>query len=281
MRERELSGKVAWVTGGVTGMGREAALRLADLGADVAVGSLTDDLRGNLVARQRAMTPGRERLEAVAEEIRARGVRALASSLDVTRDDSVAAMHRAIVSSLGSVDILINAAGNAGRHPMIDHPDSLWHAMLEVNLNGPYRTTKLCLPAMVERRWGRIVNFSSTAGLIGGENHAAYCAAKTGLLGLTRCVALEGAPHGVTCNAICPGWVASEQNYFGCEQEIEMAGLKGTTVEEFRKMMAEKWVPQKRFLEPAEPGALAAYLCTQAARGITGEALRISAGSMW
>jgi NAD(P)-dependent dehydrogenase (short-subunit alcohol dehydrogenase family) len=243
---------------------------------------LTEDQRASLPSeRQTAYTPAAKVLEEAAEEIAATGAKVLASSLDVTDQASIEASHGRITNELGPVDILINAAGNSGRHTVVGHPDSLWQAMLDVNLTGSYRTTKLCLPGMIERGWGRIVNFSSTAGLIGALNHAAYCAAKTGLLGLTRCVALEGAPHGVTCNAICPGWVASDQNYVACLQEMEIAGIEGKTVEEFRQMMAEEWVPQNRFLEPDEPGALAAFLCGEEAKGITGEALRISGGSLW
>ncbi len=281
MGQGELTGRVAWVTGGASGMGLAAALRLAEMGAAVAIGSLTEDLgKGRLDPGQRAYTPGRDTLDAAGASIAAKGGRMLALPLDITSPESTAENHAAIVDQLGPVDILINAAGNSGRSTIVDHPDSLWQAMLEVNLTGSYRTTKICLPGMIERGWGRVVMFSSTAGLAGAELHAAYCASKHGLIGLTRCVALEGAAHGVTCNAICPSWVATDQNYRGCQQEIAMLGLE-VSVEEYRQMMAEKWVPQKRFLEPDEPGAYAAFLCTEAARGITGEALRITGGSSW
>jgi 3-hydroxybutyrate dehydrogenase len=277
----ELSGRVAWVTGGASGMGLAAALRLAEMGAWVAVGSLTEDIgRDRLDPGQRAYTPDHSVLEAAREKIAALGGRVLAMPLDITRQDSVDENLAAIERELGAVDILINAAGNSGRSTMVGHPDSLWQAMLEVNLTGSYRTTKACMDGMIARKWGRIVMFSSTAGLVGGELHAAYCAAKHGLLGLMKCVALEGAPHGVTCNAICPGWVATDQNERGCVQEMAMLGLD-LTVPEYRARMAQKWVPQKRFLEPEEPGAYAAFLCSEAARGITGEALRISGGSTW
>lgn len=277
----ELEGRVAWVTGGASGMGLAAAIRLARLGAKVAIGSLTEDIgKGRLDPGQRAYTPAREVLESAHERVKAEGGATLAMPLDITSPESVAENHAAIERQLGPVDILINAAGNSGRSTVVDHPDSLWQAMLEVNLTGSYRTTKTCLPGMIERRWGRIVMFSSTAGLVGAELHAAYCAAKHGLLGLMKSVALEGAPHGVTCNAICPGWVATDQNERGCQQEIEMLGLD-VSVAEYRQMMADKWIPQKRFLEPDEPGAYVAFLCTDAARGITGESLRISGGSMW
>ena len=205
----------------------------------------------------------------------------LSHTLDVADQHSVDHCFRDIMEKLGPVDILINAAGSSGRHTVVGHPDALWQAMLEVNLTGAYRTIKHCLPGMMERGWGRIVNFSSTTGLVGGELHAAYCASKAGLLGLTRCVALEAAANGVTCNAICPGWVATEQNYHGMIREIELVGLAGTPVEDYREMMAQKWSPQKRFLAADEVGGYAAFLCSEAAGGITGEALRISGGSSW
>ena len=278
----KLEGKVAWVTGGATGMGRAAALQLAQAGASIAIGSLTEELRtGVVVEGQMALTPSHDQMTQTAATIEACGVKVFAAPLNVASLESVEESYEKIVGELGPIDILANAAGTSGRHTMVGHPDELWHALLNVNLNGAYRTTKHCLPGMMDRGWGRIINFSSTAGLVGGDLHAAYCSAKTALLGLTRCVALEGAPKGVTCNAICPGWVATDQNYFGCEQEIVLVGLSGTSVAEYRAMMAQKWVPQKQFLDAEEPGRYVAYLCSDEALGITGQALRISGGSTW
>ena len=280
-KSSKLEGKVAWITGGATGMGFASARELALAGASVAIGSLTKDARAPLAHGQTALTLDADELARSASELSALGGEVIAAGLNVADNDSVAHCHREIVETLGPVDILVNAAGSSGRHTVIGHPDALWNAMLDVNLTGAYRTTKLCLPEMSERGWGRIVNFSSTAGLVGGELHAAYCSAKAGLLGLTRCVAIEAAASGVTCNAICPGWVATEQNYHGMAREIELVGLSGTSVEDYRTMMAEKWSPQKRFLQPDEVGAYVAFLCSNAAAGITGEALRISGGSTW
>ena len=273
--------KVAWVTGGATGMGLASAKCLAGAGAAVAIGSLSEETQSVLAEGQTALTVGQSKLEQSTTELEAFGVPVLAQALNVADEQSVIDNYRNIVSSLGPIDILVNAAGSSGRHTLVGHPDSLWQAMLEVNLTGAYRTTKHCLPGMMERGWGRIVNFSSTAGMVGGELHAAYCASKAGLLGLTRCVALEAASSGVTCNAICPGWVATEQNYHGMIREMKLVGVADKSVEEYRVMMAEKWSPQKRFLKPEEPGAYVAFLCSEGAKGITGEALRISGGSIW
>ena len=134
-------------------------------------------------------------------------------TLDVCADSSVQACFDAIVERFGKIDILINAAGSSARKLMLDHPDDIWQRIIDTNLNGPYRTIRRCFPGMVERRWGRIVNFASTAANIGYVRHDAYCASKAGLLGLTRCVALEGAPFGVSCNAINPGWVRRSRRY--------------------------------------------------------------------
>jgi NAD(P)-dependent dehydrogenase (short-subunit alcohol dehydrogenase family) len=181
--------------------------------------------------------------------------------------------------TLGGIDVLINAAGSSARKFMVDHPDELWQRMLEVNLTGPYRTIKLCLPDMMRRGWGRIVNFASTAANLGYPMHSAYCAAKSGLLGLTRCVALEGAPHGVTCNAINPGFVDTDSNYSASRMEIEIAGLD-LSVDDYRAQVAAG-LPQKRYLTPEEVAALAAFLCRPEALGIEGQDITIAMGSQW
>ena len=132
---------------------------------------------------------------------------------------------------------------------------------------------------MIELRWGRIFNFASTDDNVGYTMHSAYCSAKAGLLGLTRCVALEGAAHGVTCNAINPGFVATEANTSSLHMEIAIA-KRDISVDEYRaEIMAG--LPQKRFLSPDEVGALAAFLCRPEALGIEGQDITIAMGSQW
>ena len=276
MSDTYLAGRAAMVTGGASGMGRAMALAFAGAGADVAIGSL---LAGSARADGEVSNlPGAEELEATRAEIEALGVRALAVNLDVASMESVQAFYDATVAAFGKVDILANAAGITAEQVICNHPDPLWDKVIDVNLTGTYRTIKLCLPGMIERKWGRIVNIASTAASVGAVTSGAYCASKAGVVGLTRCVALEGAPHGVTCNAISPTWV---ETTFGVEW---MKGIgdeeEGTTGEQYIAD-AKAANPQGRLVQPAEIGALAAYLCRDEAFGITMENLTISAGSLW
>jgi NAD(P)-dependent dehydrogenase (short-subunit alcohol dehydrogenase family) len=260
-------------------MGRATALRLAAAGADVAIGSLVASQRGIALRDQNVHTPADASLLETQAAIEGHGVGALALPLDVGSDGSVEACFAAIVERFGKIDILINAAGTSARKLMVDHPDDIWHRIIDTNLNGPYRTIKRCFPGMVGRRWGRIVNFASTAANVGYVRHSAYCASKAGLLGLTRCVAVEGAPFGVSCNAVNPGWVATDSNYSACQQEIGIAGLD-ISVEEYRARVADG-LPQKRFLAPDEVAALVVFLCRDEAFGINAADITIAMGSLW
>ena len=279
MTERYLEGRSAWVTGGASGMGRACALALAERGADVAIGSLVEAERNNVVDKQNVHLVSTEDLSRTGAEIKSHGVRCIATALDVCSNESVDAFFETVVTAFGKLDILVNAAGTFGVHVMVNHPDVLWDRVLDINLNGPYRTIKRCLPGMIERGWGRIVNVASTGAHIGADDHAAYCASKSGVLGLTRCVALEGAPHGVTCNAINPGWVATPMNRLRLEEKIEVEQVD-ISVEQYRENLAAGY-PQKRLVEPAEIGALSAFLCRDEAFGITGEDITVAAGSLW
>jgi 3-hydroxybutyrate dehydrogenase len=132
---------------------------------------------------------------------------------------------------------------------------------------------------MITSGWGRIVNIASTGANVGADDHAAYCASKSGLLGLTRCVALEGAAHGVTCNALNPGWVATPMNKLRLEEKIEVEAA-GITVEQYRERLAAGY-PGKRLVTAEEVGAMAAFLCADSASGVSGEDINVAGGSLW
>ena len=276
MGEEFLSGRVAFVTGGGSGIGRAIALALAGAGADVALGSL---LAG---ARQRpgevAFLPSEAELSAAKGEIEALGVRCFAAGLDVSSGGSVEEWCASSQSALGPADILVNAAGITVEQTVAGHPDTLWDRVIEVNLTGTFRTIQRLLPGMIERRWGRIINIASTAASVGAPTGAAYCASKAGVVGLTRCVALEGAPHGVTCHSLSPTGVDTS---FGRDWMGEIAGNEQRSGTDEYVAEVKTQNPQGRLIDPAELGALALFLCREEARGMTMQDLTLSAGSLW
>ncbi len=276
MGDEFLRGRVAFVTGGGSGIGRAIALALAGAGADLALGSL---LAG---ARQRpgevAFLPSEAELSEAKRAIEALGVRCFAAGLDVSSQDSVEEWCASSQSLLGPADILINAAGITVEQTVAGHPAELWDRVIEVNLTGTFRTIQRLLPGMLERKWGRIINIASTAASVGAPTGAAYCASKAGVVGLTRCVALEGAPHGVTCNSLSPTWVDTS---FGRDWMGEIASneKRSGTDEYLAEVKTQN--PQGRLIDPAELGALALFLCRDEARGMTMQDLTLSAGSLW
>lgn len=257
--EKFLQGRVAMVTGGTAGIGRAIAQSLAERGANVAIGS---------------RSASKSSCQA---EIESLGVKALVMNLDVAATDSVKTFYEAVIKTFGQVDILVNAAGITSVHSMCDHPDELWHRIIDVNLNGIYRTIKLCLPGMIDRRWGRIINIASTAASVGSPTVPAYCASKAAVVGLTRCVALEGAAYEVTCNSISPGWVETE---LGKNAMQDFATLENQTLAEYFEAVKQS-NPQQRIIQPPEIAELAVFLCRNEALGITMQDLTVSAGSLW
>lgn len=284
MSERYLEGRVAWVTGGATGQGRAIALKLAEAGADVAVGSITEFARTRVVERENVLVVGEREFQEVTALLAGRGARVFARALDVGSDESVQDFYEDALANLGPIDILINAAGASGEHLMAeDFPEELWNRSINVNLSGPFRTIKRCFPGMVERGWGRIVSIASTNAQVGSIGSAAYSAGKAGLLMLTRCVGLEGAPYNVTCNAISPGYVRSRQVRIVLERNLQAqaaAGAEPKTVDDYFDEVAETY-PGKRLMEPEDIAIVAAFLCRDEASGVNTENIRVSGGALF
>jgi 3-oxoacyl-[acyl-carrier protein] reductase len=268
--EIDLSGRVALVTGGSRGLGRADALTLGRAGAGVVIADIQiesdtgEDAEHYGPLAQAARAQGFIYSEATAREITELGRRAAAVKCDVTNRAQVAETIERVVDAFGSVDILVNNAGtldHLGQLP--DQVPELWERDLRVNLTGSFNCAQAVWPHMKERGWGRIVNMASVAGTLGGFGQASYAATKAGLLGLTRTLALEGARHGITCNAIVPGVIGTEAFNFG-NPEMNERMVKRTAM--------------RRAGEPQDVANAIAFLCSDLASYITGIELNVSGG---
>jgi len=267
----DLSGRVALVTGGSRGLGRADALTLARAGADVAIADLlveseagSDETDRYGVLATVARTQRLVHTESTADEIRAMGRRSLALRCDVTEREQVDAAVARVVAELGSVDILVNNAATLDHVGQFhDQKPELWERDLRVNLTGSFNCSQAVWPHMKERGWGRIVTMASVAGTLGGFGQASSSTTKAGLLGLTKTLALEGARHGITCNAIVPGIIGTEAFHFGNAD------------------MNERMIRRTAMRRPGEPQDIAnaiAFLCSDLASYITGVGLNVSGG---
>lgn len=254
-----LAGRRAVVTGAGRGIGRSIALALAEAGADVAVSARTS-----------------AELEQLVTEIRAMGRNSLAVSCDVTDSEQVQQMAKTSIEGLGRIDILVNNAGNAGSHKFVNHPDELWLRMLSVNLTSVYFVTKAFVPMLIDQRAGRIINIASIAARVGGSYIAAYTAAKHGVLGLTRALAVELMPYNITVNAICPGYVNTPMTDASVSNITARTGMSEAQARE----ALEKTSPQHRLIEPEEVAAIAVFLSQDISKGITGQAINIDGGGV-
>lgn len=272
-----LSGRVAVITGGLTGQGLAIAHELARAGASVAVGSYVSETAGR--QGDAAAYPDPDEIVAVRDALEAHGARVFAGHLDVRDTGAIRQFLGAAEAVCGPADILVNAAGTTAEQPVCGHSDELWLKILDTNLNGAFRMVREVLPGMIGRRWGRIVNIGSTAASVGWKDNPAYCASKAGLLGLTRCVALEGAPHGVTCVMVSPTWVETELMRRNVEQVVAREGRGRSLAEAMSEIAAQN--PQQRIIQPAEIAGTVAFLCSEAAKGITAENIQITGGALW
>jgi NAD(P)-dependent dehydrogenase (short-subunit alcohol dehydrogenase family) len=196
--------------------------------------------------------------------------------MNVADPESVRAAFARAREALGGIDILVSGAGVAPSAPLARTSDAVWHQVIETNLSGTFYCLREALPEMTARGWGRVVNLASIAGKTGSPYIAAYAASKHGVLGLTKCAALEVATTGVTVNAVCPGYVDTPMLEEGVARIVEKTGL---TREEARRRLADM-SPQRRLYTAEEVSALVLFLCGEAAAGINGQALSIDGGTV-
>jgi 3-hydroxybutyrate dehydrogenase len=252
-----IKGKCAIVTGSTSGIGLGIARALAAEGANVMLNGFGD---AKEIERLRA---------GLAAEFK---VKAAFSGADISKPGEIREMVAAATRELGAVDILVNNAGIQHTAPVEDFPDERWDAVIAINLSSNFHAIKAVLPQMRKRNWGRIINIASVHGLVASVQKIAYIAAKHGVVGLTKVVALETARTGITCNAICPGWVLTPLVQ---KQIDDRAAKEGIPVERAKtELLAEKQ-PSLEFATPEQIGALAVFLCSEAAGQIRGAALPV------
>ncbi|WP_315974872.1 3-hydroxybutyrate dehydrogenase [Microvirga yunnanensis] len=257
---RMLKGRAAVVTGSTSGIGLGIAGALAAQGADVMLNGFG---RAEDIERVRSSLADTH------------GVRVSYSVADMSKPDEIDGMITQATDDFGGVDILVNNAGIQHTAPVREFPIERWNAILAINLTAVFCATRAVLPHMESRGWGRIINIASAHGLVASVHKAAYVAAKHGVLGLTKVVALETATIGVTCNAICPGWVLTPLVQ---KQIDDIAAREGLSADDARaKLLGEKQ-PSLEFATPEQIGALAAFLCSDAAAQIRGAALPVDGG---
>jgi 3-hydroxybutyrate dehydrogenase len=257
---RNLAGKVALVTGSTSGIGLGIVRALAAAGADVVLNGFgaAEEIAG---ARRAIETE--------------HGVKVRYSGADMTSAGAIEEMVAATLEDLGRLDILVNNAGIQHVAPLEQFPKAKWDQILAINLSAAFHTTRLALPAMRERKFGRIINMASAHGLVGSPFKAAYVAAKHGIVGLTKVVALETAEEGITCNAICPGYVYTPLVEAQIDGQAKAHGISRDQV--IRDVLLAQQ-PNKRFATVEEIGALTAFLASEAAASITGIALPVDGG---
>ena len=254
-----LKGKTALITGSTSGIGLGIARALASEGANIVINGFGAP----------------EAISNVESELRSRQVRTLYHGADMSQPAAIEAMIGAAESSFGQIDILVNNAGIQHVAAVESFPVDRWDAIIAINLSSAFHTTRLALPKMRQKNWGRIINIASVHGLVASAEKSAYVAAKHGVIGLTKSVALETAQTGVTCNAICPGWVLTPL----VQQQVDTRATRDKLDQDNAKkaLLAEKQ-PSLQFVTPEQLGALAVFLCTPAADQVRGAAWNIDGG---
>jgi 3-hydroxybutyrate dehydrogenase len=258
--EKILSGKTALVTGSTSGLGREIAESLARAGCSVALNGLGDPAE---IAALRSR---------IASE---HGVECMYHGADLSFPAQIADLIARAGEQLGPIDILVNNAGMQFVAPLEDFPEEKWNAILALNLSAAFHTTKAVLPAMRARRWGRIVNISSAHGLVASPFKSAYVASKHGLIGLTKVTALETARDGITCNALCPGFIHTPIVEGQIDEQARATGIPRERVVE--EIILAKHAT-KEFVGAGQVAAFVVMLCTEAGASTTGAAISMDGG---
>ena len=251
-----LQGKTALVTGSTSGIGLGIAKALAAQGANVVLNGFGD-------------------VDGPTAEVAALGGKVGYHGADMSKPAEIEAMVRYAEATFGGVDILVNNAGIQHVARIENFPTERWDAIIAINLSSAFHATRIALPGMQARNWGRIINVASVHGLVGSAEKSAYVAAKHGIVGLTKVTALENAASGITCNAICPGWVLTPL----VQKQVDAKALAlGISDEEAKKKLLGEKEPSMQFTTPQELGALAVFFCSSAGDNIRGAAWNMDGG---
>jgi len=251
-----LKGKTALVTGSTSGIGLGIALTLAKQGANIILNGFGD-----------AQGPQ--------AQVEALGVKVAYHGADMSKVADIEDMMTFAAATFGRVDILVNNAGIQHVAKIEDFPVERWDAVIAINLSSAFHATRLALPAMKAANWGRIINVASVHGLVGSAEKSAYVAAKHGIVGLTKVTALENATTGVTCNAICPGWVLTPL----VQKQVDAkAAALNVSNDEAKKLLLGEKEPSMQFTTPEELGELAVFFCSAAANNVRGVAWNMDGG---
>ncbi|MEO8120199.1 MAG: 3-hydroxybutyrate dehydrogenase [Rhodoferax sp.] len=251
-----LKGKTALVTGSTSGIGLGIAKALAQQGANIVLNGFGD-------------------VEGPKAEVAALGVKVAYHGADMSKPAEIEDMMKFAAAQFGRVDILVNNAGIQHVARIENFPVERWDAIIAINMSSAFHATRLALPAMQAADWGRIINVASIHGLVASAEKSAYVAAKHGVIGLTKVTALENATSGVTCNAICPGWVLTPL----VQKQVDAKAVAlGVTVEEATKQLLAEKEPSMQFTTPEELGALAVFFCSPAGNNVRGVAWNMDGG---
>lgn len=250
-----LNGKVALVTGSTSGIGLGIACVLAEAGAELILNGFGE-------------------VDRAKEKVARYGARPGYHDADLSDPAQIEAMMQYAEREYGGVDILVNNAGIQHVAPVEQFPVEKWNAILAINLSSVFHTSRLALPGMKERNWGRIINIASVHGLVASKEKSAYVAAKHAVVGLTKVIALENAQTNVTCNALCPGWVLTPL----VQQQIDQRIASGIAPDVARDSLLGEKQPSGEFVTPEQLGALALFLCSDAASQVRGAAWNMDGG---